>query len=362
MEGKPCLVHIIPSNKWGGVQTYAFDICRHYHDKGWEVTALTRNAVWIDSRFNACGIPMVHAPLGGLLDMTSIHVLSRLLKKMPLGKGVVHVHRYRDAFTALLARKLAGRPDIRIIATRHTVRHGRTSPVFRKIYASVDAHIFVSEMAYTAFLHPRHAIELDAGRAFLLRNSLNIPADGRANEPTTGPVVAMYCGPVVAGKGLEMLIDAMAQLRDLKMRLRICGTGNPDYIDLLRRRAITRNVMDSIDWNLKDSENAVVPTCHFGVAPSIEREACGISNIRFMAFGRPQITTNNGAQTEYLKEGETALIVPPADAAALADAMRRLASDPALRASIGEKAFEVYSKELSWEHFTHTLDLIYHLK
>ena len=151
------LIHIIPSNKWGGIQTYALDICRHYKEAGWKVTALTRNAVGVDALFSEAGIELAHAPIGGLTDIASVMILARRLSALPDGPTVIHVHRYRDAFTALAARRLAKRNDVKIVSTRHTTRRGRNTFLFRKIYAGIDAHIFVSEMVYDCFRHSLNA-------------------------------------------------------------------------------------------------------------------------------------------------------------------------------------------------------------
>ena len=48
---KRCLVHIVASNRWGGAERYALDICRHFIDKGWHVAAYTRDAKAVDNLF-----------------------------------------------------------------------------------------------------------------------------------------------------------------------------------------------------------------------------------------------------------------------------------------------------------------------
>jgi glycosyltransferase involved in cell wall biosynthesis len=50
-----------------------------------------------------------------------------------------------------------------------------------------------------------------------------------------------------------------------------------------------------------------------------------------MAHGVPVVATGRGGSAEYLRDGSNALLHAPNDAAALADALRRLAEDPALR-------------------------------
>ena len=192
------------------------------------------------------------------------------------------------------------------------------------------------------------------------RDSINIAATSPVAEPERGPIFAIYQGTLVRGKGLETAIDALASLRDLKLRLRIAGQGNPDYLDELRRRAMARNVMEMIDWKISpDVPDELLAQSHFAVLPSVEREGFGLPNLRVMAAGRPQICTPSGAQSEYLSDGETALFVPPADAHALATAMRRLASDATLRAEMGAAAYARYMRDLSWQSFVPKLTEIY---
>lgn len=355
------LIHIISSNRWGGAQRYAFEICRHFHRLGSEVTAMTRDAKTVDDHFREAGISLLHAPLRGFFDPASAFILAARLREMPLSRSIIHVHRYRDAFTAFLAKRIAKRPDIRIVSTRHTIRPGRNSWIFRRMYNKINAHIFVSQAAFDRFASSWRNLPFDRGNVRILLNSVDAPVASPMPEPERGPVHALYVGPVVAGKGIETIIDALVKLRDIKLRLRIAGQGNPDYLDLLRRRAMARNVMDVIDWRISSNPDygKLISEAHFTVLPSTEREAFGLSNISAMACGRPQITSPNGAQSEYLTDGETALFVPPADAQALADAMRRLATDPQLRKNIGDAAYAKYARELSWENFIHSLEGIY---
>lgn len=361
MNTRRSLIHIVSSNKWGGVQTYALGICRHYAEAGWEVTALTRNAVGVDAPFAEAGIGLLHAPVGGFFDLASPMTLARKLRESPRGATVVHTHRYRDAFTALLAKKIANRPDVRIVTTRHSVRRGRDTRVFRKIYSGISAHIFVSEMCYNAFRHSlKKDITLPPERIHILRNSINAETDTPLPEPGHGPVVALYQGALVRGKGLETLIDAMSLLKGTRLRLRISGMGNPDYLDMLRRRATQRDVMENIDWNSKTaSTQEACAEAHFGVVPSTDTEACSLESLRFMAAARPQVATSNGAQKEYLENGRNSLLVDPGDAASLAEAMRTLALDSTLRTRLGKEAYDDYSRHLSWHHFIDSLNKIY---
>lgn len=358
------LIHILGSNTWGGAERYALDICRYYKQRGWKVRIVTRDAGEVDSRVSQAGISLRHAPLRDYPDIFSALILRTMLKHIPEGEGIVHVHNHHDALSAIIARRIARRPDIRIVFTRHRGSRGKDSWLRRKIYAEVDSLMFVSEFSRRRFFaawpdarYPFDVKKTMVGYNSLLDSEIEPPA-----EPERGPVVAMYRGGLAAGKGIETLIDALSLLKDVKLRLRIVGTGDPDYCDALRRRAQNRGVMERIDWVRRGDENmATVGDCHFGVLPAIEPEAFGMANLEFMACGRAQISTLTGGQREFLKPDVEALEISPTDAGALAQAMRRLATEPVLRRQMGRAAFEKFRRLLSWPHFSARLDKAYGL-
>lgn len=341
---------------------YALDICRHYRDAGWDVMAMTRDAKAVDTRFEQEGIRLLHAPLWGMWDLGSARLLARTVSGLPVGSVVMHAHGFRNSFLALLARKLAGRKDIRVVMTRHKVRRGLDSWLFRRIYRNLDAMIFVSRIARDRFLSTWYKRELpfSPDRLHVIRNSLNLASAPIAVPEPKGPVTAMFHGPLVPGKGLETLVDAMALLKGSKIRLKIVGSGDPDYVDQLRLRAQTRGVMDNIDWRKHtDTPLDEIAGCMFGVLPSRTEEAFGLANLEYMACGRPQVSSSNGAQPEYLTDGREAFLVMPGNPASLADAMRRLASDAALRARMGARAAETFAGSLSWSRFAAALGRVY---
>lgn len=362
------LIHLVSSNRWAGTQRYACDICRHYKDAGMEVTAVTRDARAVDEHFREAGVPLHHAPLHGLMDIPSAMILARMLRRIPRGGGAIHVHTDHDAFTALLAKRLARRPDILTVETHHTVAPARITPrIYRLVHAKVDAHIFVSEAARASFFSPWPSMEespVPQRRVSVIHNSLYIPDCGATPEPDRGPLSAICHGPIAPGKGIENAIEALARIggavNGRRLRLRIVGPADPDYLDILRRHAMRLGVMESIDWKTgRDADLATVAESHFAIHPSTAPEGCGIPNLLTMAAGRAQICTAYGAQTEYLADGVSALFVPPGNPDALADAMRRLAADPDLRRSLAANALGKYRSSLSWRNFITRLEKIY---
>lgn len=355
------LIHIVSANRWGGIERYALDICRYFHDQGWNVYALTKDAKAVDGMFEKAGIPLFHAPLQGFYDFYSIKTLTARLKELS-GRIIIHAHGFRNVFTALMARKLSGKKDVRIVMTRHKIRRAVDTWILRFIYRNIDALVFVSRAARDRFVATWHnrLMPINSEKMYVIHNSIYI-SHPMYSAPTSGrPLTAMFHGPVKPGKGLEILIDALAMLRGKRIRLRIVGSGTPDYLDKIRRRAISRGVMDMIDWHKHtDDPLPLISDCDFGVLPSVQEEAFGLANIEYMAAGRPQICSSNGAQPEYLTDGWEGILIPPSNPSFLAENITRLATDPELRNQMGKRAFETFSRRLSWPHFIRPLKEIY---
>jgi glycosyltransferase involved in cell wall biosynthesis len=67
-----------------------------------------------------------------------------------------------------------------------------------------------------------------------------------------------------------------------------------------------------------------------------------------MACGTPVIATTAGAFPETIVDGETGVLVPPADARALAGAIASLLTDPARRAAMGAAGVRRIEDHFSW--------------
>ena len=360
-SGNPTLIHILSNNRWGGIERYALDICRHFNKIGWNVFALTRDAKAVDSMFEKDGIKLLHAPLQGFYDFNSIKYLSRIFKETP-NEIIIHVHGFRMAYTTLMAKKLSGKKDVKVIMSRHKVRRGVDSWILKFIYKNIDALIFVSLAARDKFIDTWHnrILPIDHGKMHVIHNSLNILNSEFIPPSANRPITAMFHGPLKPGKGLETLIDAMTLLKGKRIRLRIVGAGTPDYVDKLRRRALSKGVMELIDWH-KHTDNPLplIQECDFGVLPSIQEEAFGLSNLEYMSAGRPQICSSNGAQPEYITDGWEGFLIPPSNPSFLAEKINKLATDPELRLKMGKRAFETFAQRLSWTHFITPLTGIY---
>ncbi len=97
----------------------------------------------------------------------------------------------------------------------------------------------------------------------------------------------------------------------------------------------------------------------FGVLPSIQPEALGITNLEYMMAGKAHICSDNGAQPEYVAHGVNGLLVPPGDEIALAGAINQLLNDPALRSRMGAQAQQDFLEKLDYPIFYQKMTNLY---
>lgn len=92
-----------------------------------------------------------------------------------------------------------------------------------------------------------------------------------------------------------------------------------------------------------------IAVAHAGLVLASFRESRAIPPIVFdaLATGAPVVTADTAAVRELLRDGESALLVPVGDAAALAAAIRRLAEDEELRVRLGRNGREVFASRAS---------------
>lgn len=160
-----------------------------------------------------------------------------------------------------------------------------------------------------------------------------LPGAVDAVRERVGGPFALFVGRLAAYKGLEILLDAAAQV---EQRIAIVGEGplapalaaRVRALGLERRVVLAGRVDDPRPW---------YAACELLVLPSTSNlEAFGVVQIEAMAHGKPVVSTALGTGVTWVnRDGITGLIVPPGDSAALAAAISRLMGDPAMRRTLG---------------------------
>ena len=171
----------------------------------------------------------------------------------------------------------------------------------------------------------------------------------------------LYAGNIKPHKNLERLIEAFHALRqdpDLAhVKLLIIGDEISKYATL--RRAVHRYKLHKyvrFFGFVPDKTLAVLyRLARVFVFPSLY-EGFGFPPLEAMAAGAPVITSNISSLPEVV--GDAALLIDPLDAAAIAEAMRRVLLDSDLREELRQRGYQ-RAKEFSWERSVRRVREIY---
>jgi glycosyltransferase involved in cell wall biosynthesis len=190
--------------------------------------------------------------------------------------------------------------------------------------------------------------------AGLLPNGVDLPGPGAAAGRdqarrrlgvAPGEPLALYAGRVTADKGLLVLAAALERVPSL--HLAVAGDG--EALPELRRRAARLPRLHLLGQVSPDEVAPLLAAADLFVHPSCCAEGLPSSILEAAAAGLPVVATPQGGTVEVIPSPAHGLLVPPGDPGALAEALSRLAGDPALRARLGAEALGLVSERFGWE-------------
>jgi glycosyltransferase involved in cell wall biosynthesis len=153
-----------------------------------------------------------------------------------------------------------------------------------------------------------------------------------------GPKMIFACRQLFPRKGIRFLISAAAQLRARHPELQLLIAGDGFERPELEKQAADLGI-GAVTKFLGWTANADLPqyfrACAVSVIPSLE-EGFGIPAAEAMGCEVPVVASDAGGLPEVVDNGVTGLVVPKGDAAALAQAIDKLLSDPELSHRMGK--------------------------
>lgn len=148
----------------------------------------------------------------------------------------------------------------------------------------------------------------------------------------------LFLGRVEERKGVSSLVRALERMKDVPgWRATIAGDG---AVEALRAEIAARGLDGRVDapgWLGAQDTARLLAAGDILTLPS-HAENLPMSVIEAMASGLAVVVTPVGAVEDIVEDGETGLLVPPGDDAALAGALTRLVRDGALRKRLGDAA------------------------
>jgi glycosyltransferase involved in cell wall biosynthesis len=176
-----------------------------------------------------------------------------------------------------------------------------------------------------------------SGEARALRARLGLPLDG---------VLAVFTGRLLKGKGLEILIEALARLAadHPNAHLVIVGSGRGQVLsveDALRGDVAERGLASRVTFTGRvNNVEEYLRACDLFAFPSLY-EGLPHSPLEAAAAGLPAVASRTGGIPDVVVHGQTGLLVEPGDVDGVTAALRTLLADTELRERFGRAAREV---------------------
>jgi glycosyltransferase involved in cell wall biosynthesis len=348
-------------------------LARAARDSGWQVIVATRVQAH-RARIEAEGFRLVALPWrrGGGSRIDEFKTLWQLFRLMRhLRPDLVHLIALKPIVYGGLMARLAGvRARVSTVAglgyvfTSKTPRARLLRPVLRLALRLAMA----GRGSLVTVQNPDDGQVLGRGivrpdRLVLIRGSgVDTARFAPGPEPDGVPVIAMACR-LVRDKGIATLVEAARQLKaaGVPFRLRLAGALDPE-----NRDAHTRDEIDGwvaaglVEWDGPvDDVPALWRASHIAAYPSVYGEGIPKTLLEAAACGKPIVTTDMPGCRETVTAGTSGFLVPPDDAAALADRLRRLIEDKALRRRMGEAARAKAVTEFSDERIVGETQAVY---
>ena len=266
-------------------------------------------------------------------------------------EGVDHVHCHfanHPALAGWLIHRLVGIPY-------SFTAHGSDLHVDRTM---LPAKVAESAFAVTISADNRALIEATcapaaAGKVEVIHCGID-PATFRPTEARgDGPLRIIAVGTLHEVKGQVHLIEACRSLADRGIAFSCTFIGDGPDRAALESRVAELGLADRVTFAGRSTSDGVAAALRGAdvlAAPSVptrggKREGIPVVLMEAMATGLPVVASRLSGIPELVTDGVDGLLVPPGDDIALADALARLAADPALRARLGAAGRETVLRD-----------------
>lgn len=157
----------------------------------------------------------------------------------------------------------------------------------------------------------------------------------------------LYVGQLIRGKGVDLLLQALAELK-FDWSARIAGRGSDEgYLKTLAEELGIAGKLDFCGW--QNELDALYREADLVVVPSRWQEPYGLVGLEAFAQRKAVLAFDVGGISQWLKHGKTGLLARAGDISGLARAITKLHKDPVLREKLAENAFSYLQQEHSFD-------------
>ena len=331
----------------GGIELNVLRLAGWMTVRGHRCTLVLAEGSPLHERATAEGLPVVTLTARSRYKVRGeARMLARRFAEEGIDTLILNVN--RDLLLGVLTKRRL--PGLTLLHTQH-MQFGRSKrdAIHRWQHRQLDAWIAplpsLAEQTARMTAVPRERIHV-IPLGIELAPFGDLPAQSAARQELGLPenaFIAGVLGRLDRGKGQEYLLRAAAMLRSEGRTLHLLIVGEETrgeqqgYARHLQQLASGLHISDIVHFRgfVREIPAAYAAMDVFTLTSL--SETYGMVTIEALAAGRPVIATESGGTPDILGGIEEALLVPPADARSLANALSVLMDDPALAKRLGER-------------------------
>jgi glycosyltransferase involved in cell wall biosynthesis len=338
------IIHAVYSLEMGGAEVLVGQLCRIQRAQGHDVSVLAYAKLGVlGEALRDEGFP-IHVP-GEAHPLVTMARYFRIFRERK--PDVVHCHNVAPTTHAAIPAFLAGVPSI--ISTRHRLE---LFPYNWKEEAQFNLMgwfcTWITGICEVTCVNIRKGPLARKSRIVLVYNGTS-PVNRVADPPEKRSFTLLFVGRLVREKALDTLLRAVALAlpHHPALDLWIVGDGQsrPELEALAQSLGLAGHVHF---WGQQTDTAPFFSSADAFVMSSIS-EGLPMSLLQSMSLGTPAILTDVDGMGEVLRLTQSGLLVPAGDPAAFAEAILRLATNPALQKELSQCAAEAYQTRFTLE-------------
>lgn len=284
--------------------------------------------------------------------------ISEIIKKH--GYKIVDMHNPQSHLWGMLASKMAG-----LSCTVSTVHNSKdlTAPFIKTfIYEKVMQMNGLLGSKFIAISQSIHeyltTLHIRPEKIFLIQNGIAIPNLSKNNNPLElrrsfgwdeNHFIVIVVGRLEPVKGHKFLIEALRSVVQIHPNIRCLFVGDGRDRDALQLQVKTSNLERHIHFaGFREDVQSLLVASDLFCMPSLS-EGLPYALLEACACRLPLLVTQVGGMAEFLKHGETALMVPPQNAETLSKGLLTIIEYPRRAKAMGNAAFELIREQFDME-------------
>jgi glycosyltransferase involved in cell wall biosynthesis len=353
------ILHVIGDSRFGGASLGILRLASFWRSLNWEVAVLATDAQFQAAarRYGVNVIPLdvIWREIRPFRDLLGLLRLVLYLRSNRY--TIVHTHTTKAGFIGRIAAWLAGVPVI--IHTAHGFAFHESSPKARiAFFVAMDriASWFCDKVVTVSHFHAGWGrrlgiaapwkitpipngipdpVPVSSQRRLQIRHSLGLRDDS---------VLLLTHGRLAPEKGLEDLLQAVAQIRERTPKLRLALAGAGPLRESLETQVRQLGIGDRVMFlGFRQDVAELLAAADIVVLPTW-REGLSIALLEAMAAGCCIVTTAIGPNREPTKDGLGAALVPPSSPDQLSSTIQRLIDHPEERTRYATNAREIFEE------------------